>query len=84
MNASWGTTNDTQNGNVFVPQTPEAFYYDPDGNLTNDGRWFYTWDAENRLVQMIATNVVDDARRKLTFEYDYRGRRTRKIAYSWR
>ena len=25
--------------------------YDADGNLTNDGRWTYTWDAENRLVE---------------------------------
>ena len=38
-------------GNVFVPKTPEQFAYDSDGNLTNDGRWAYTWDAENRLDQ---------------------------------
>jgi len=39
-------------GNVFVPQTPESFTPDADGNLTQDGRWFYIWDAENRLVQV--------------------------------
>jgi YD repeat-containing protein len=35
---------------VFVPKTPETFTYDADGNLLSDGRWNYTWDAENRLV----------------------------------
>src|SRR5579859_5797151 len=39
-------------GNVFVAQTPENYSYDSDGNLTTDGRWTYTWDAENRLVSM--------------------------------
>jgi RHS repeat-associated protein len=82
VNANWGTTNDTQNGNIFVPRSPETFTYDADGNLTNDGRWFYFWDAENRLTQMIATNnVVDAARRRLVFEYDYRDRRTRKTSF---
>lgn len=33
-------------GNVLLPQTPESFGYDADGNLTNDGRWTYTWDEE--------------------------------------
>ncbi|MCS7338849.1 MAG: hypothetical protein NZ739_11560, partial [Verrucomicrobiae bacterium] len=37
-------------GRVFVPRTPEQFSYDLDGNLTVDGRWNYTWDAENWLV----------------------------------
>ena len=40
----------TNLGTVFLPQTPESFGYDADGNLTNDGRWTYTWDAENRLL----------------------------------
>ena len=31
-------------------KTPEDFSYDADGNLTNDGRFAYTWDGENRLV----------------------------------
>ena len=41
------TTNVT--GNIFLPQSPESFTYDLDGNLSVDGRWTYTWDAENRL-----------------------------------
>ena len=39
-------------GNVFVPKTPELFTYDLDGNMISDGRWNYTWDAENRLVRV--------------------------------
>jgi hypothetical protein len=32
--------------NPFNPDTRTAT---ADGNLTSDGRWDYTWDAENRL-----------------------------------
>ena len=33
-------------GDVHIAQTPEAFTYDLDGNLTSDGLWDYTWDAD--------------------------------------
>jgi len=64
-------------GNVFVPQTPEHFFHDADGNLTNDGRWTYTWDAENRLVAMTNHTSVGPAL-GLSFAYDWRGRRIGK------
>ena len=51
VRSTYGTCQ-TNTGNLFVPKTPEQFTYDADGNLTNDGRWAYTWDAENRLVSM--------------------------------
>ncbi|HEY5915492.1 MAG TPA: RHS repeat-associated core domain-containing protein, partial [Verrucomicrobiae bacterium] len=51
--------------------------YDADGNLTNDGRWYYTWDAENRLIRM-ATNTTVGPQISLTFEYDSKSRRIRK------
>jgi RHS repeat-associated protein len=64
-------------GNVYVAQSPEQFSYDPDGNLTNDGRWAYTWDAENRLVTMtVNTNVGPQY--QLAFAYDPKGRRIQK------
>jgi RHS repeat-associated protein len=70
-----GTTN-LVTGNVFLPQTPESFGYDADGNLTNDGRWSYTWDAENRLLQIESpTSAPTGSKRRLTFAYDYQGRR---------
>ncbi len=37
-------------GRLFVPGNPEVFEYDDDGNLVQDGRWSYSWDAENRLT----------------------------------
>lgn len=33
-----GANNNTVSGNVFVPQTSEAYSYDLDCNLTSDGR----------------------------------------------
>ncbi len=67
------------NGNVFVPKNTEVLKYDLDGNLTNDGRWTLTWDGENRLISMISTNVVDAAKKKILFNYDWRGRRVSKL-----
>ena len=49
--ATSGTTT-TKTGNVFVPPATETYTYDADGNLTQDGRWNYTWDAENRLIRL--------------------------------
>ena len=67
----------TVNGSLFLPKTREYFYYDADGNLTNDGRWTYTWDAENRLVTM-TPNTSAGPRNSLKFTYDSQGRRIRK------
>ena len=68
------------NGNVFLPQTPESFSYDLDGNLTQDGRWQYTWDAENRLVSMqCLSSLPPAAKLKLDFLYDDQSRRTQKL-----
>ena len=72
-------------GNVFVPKTPELFYYDADGNLTNDGCWRYAWDAENRVVTL-TTNTAVGPRQSIKFEYDWRGRRIHKQVWpnaSW-
>jgi RHS repeat-associated protein len=69
-------------GKFFLPQTPESFVYDEDGNLKQDGRWNYTWDAESRLVEMETRSLAVAAgvpRQKLEFMYDFRGRRIRKM-----
>jgi RHS repeat-associated protein len=79
------TNQSTISGNVFVPKNQEQFSYDLDGNLTNDGRWAYTWDAENRLVKL-APNTSIGPRNSLKFEYDWQGRRIRKQVWpnaSW-
>ena len=77
-----GTNADTVTnitGSLFLPQTPETFSYDADGNLTNDGRWMLTWDGENRLVRMAShPSLPAGAQMQLDFTYDYLGRRMTK------
>jgi YD repeat-containing protein len=75
--AVWnGATNPGPSGYFFWPKRQENFTYDADGNLTQDGRWNYTWDAENRLVRVQSR---DDApmpsRWKVELKYDWQGRR---------
>jgi RHS repeat-associated protein len=70
-------------GNDLIAQHPENFLYDADGNLSNDGRWNYTWDAENRLVAMESISGIPvPAKHRLEFVYDWQGRRIEKVVYS--
>ncbi len=77
----------TRQGKVFVPKTPESFTHDADGNLLSDGRWNYTWDGENRLIAQETTTAAAAAgtpRVRLSFTYDYMGRRTsKKLERNW-
>lgn len=71
---------------VFVPASPETYVHDLDGNLTQDGRYTYAWDAENRLAQMetradLATSGLP--RERLSFDYDAQGRRIAKRVLVW-
>ncbi len=73
---------------VWLPGIPQINAYDDDGNLTDDSRWKYTWDAENRLASMetqlsaySSPNLVP--RQKITFRYDYLGRRVEKAVMAW-
>jgi YD repeat-containing protein len=68
-------------GNAFLPKTTEQFYHDADGNLTNDGRWTFTWDAENRLVRMVANTAVGPQQR-IDLGYDWKGRRISKKVWN--
>ena len=62
-----------------MARTAELFTNDLDGNLLLDGRWNYTWDAENRLVKIESLgSAPTGSKRRLVFEYDSRGRRIRK------
>jgi RHS repeat-associated protein len=72
-----GSGGGTNMGSLYLAQTPEQFSYDPDGNLTGDGRWTYTWDAENRLIGM-AVRTAAGPPYQLAFAYDARGRRIQK------
>lgn len=74
-----------QGGHVYVSKSTEAFNYDEDGNLIRDGRWQYTWDGENRLVEVKATAEslaagIPDQR--IVFTYDDRCRRVSRQRYT--
>ncbi|QJE95720.1 RHS repeat domain-containing protein [Luteolibacter luteus] len=67
--------------------------YDADGNLlsdgrngsTDEGRWVYTWDAENRLIKMESTAKAVTAGMsytRLTFQYNWEGKRIAR--HVWR
>ena len=76
--AATGQTSVT--GHVYVPETPENYTYDVDGNLLSDGRWTNTWDAENRLISMTSlSGAPSGSQLQLQFAYDYMGRRIQKI-----
>jgi len=70
----------------FIPSQAQNFTYDLDGNLTGDGVWTYTYDAENRLVRMQSVfaqgQILGYPRLKLDFAYDYMGRRVQKTVYN--
>jgi RHS repeat-associated protein len=72
---------------AFSAQATESFTHDDDGNLTSDGRWSYTWDAENRLFAMETVAAVAAAlptlKQRLEFSYDAQGRRIHKLVKLW-
>ena len=45
--------------------------HDGDGNMTFDGEWTYTWNADNRLI------AIENAMHREEYDYDYMGRRWR-------
>ncbi|MCG8524764.1 MAG: RHS repeat-associated core domain-containing protein [Opitutales bacterium] len=75
-----------ESGNQFLPKSPVEPQHDEDGNLTQDGRWSYTWDGENRLIVMetLATAVIAGVlQQKLEFAYDGQSRRIQKKVLGW-
>jgi RHS repeat-associated protein len=54
--------------------------YDLDGNLTQDGRWSYTWDGENRLIKMVSRTGAPA--QYIQFTYDWQGRRISKKVWN--
>jgi RHS repeat-associated protein len=78
-------------GYLNVPPAEEVLSYDTRGNLIKDARWEYTWDVNNRLVELNEYPVIDgydsvDWRypfRKIRLAYDYMGRRIAKSVWVW-
>ena len=68
---------------ILAPsQKEEALIYDEDGNLIEDGRFRYSWNAENRLVE-VESKVAAAGAMRLEFVYDYMGRRIRKEVFTF-
>ena len=84
LTAALGNDSTSTSGHVFVPKTPETFTYDADGNLLSDGRWNYTWDAENRLVKVESRSDTPQASwRRVEWTFDPLGRRIRQTTSLW-
>ncbi|WP_411845687.1 RHS repeat-associated core domain-containing protein [Roseibacillus persicicus] len=62
----------------------ETIKHDARGNLTQDSLYSYTWDAENRLIEIESTSAAQSSGApavKVEFAYDYLNRRYRKDNY---
>tara|TARA_R100000027_G_scaffold17378_2_gene12564 strand:- start:465 stop:6296 length:5832 start_codon:yes stop_codon:yes gene_type:complete len=69
-------------GYTYIPEGEKSLIHDASGNLTQDARWNYRWNADNRLVGMetrspLITAGAPDV--EMTFAYDSEGRRVRKV-----
>ncbi len=70
----------TNTGSVLVPQSPEVYAHDSDGNLVTNGLWIISWNGENRSTNIESrASVATGAKRKVETLYDYLGRRVQSI-----
>jgi len=52
--------------------------------MTSDGRWSYTWDAENRLIRVESRSDTPQASwRRVEWQFDALGRRIRQRTWVW-
>ena len=76
----------TNIGWALMPRAQEVMSHVLDGNLTQDGLWTYTWDAENRLARMQSSQMSSNCGAPvmaLDFAYDAGGRRMSKTVSWW-
>ena len=67
--------------NEITAINAQALQHDANGNLTNDGCHAYTYDEENRLVQVVRLGTLPgDPRVVAQYAYDALGRRIAKLA----
>ncbi len=66
-------TADSNGMNQYTSVGGTSFDYDKNGNLTSDGTYTYTYDAENRLIDVndVNGNIAE-------YKYDFAGRRVSK------
>ena len=78
-----GTT--TTNGSLSLSAAATTPVHDADGNLTSDGEWTYTWDAENHLIGIERSAVALAAGapyHREKHDYDHRSRRIRTTIFT--
>lgn len=74
------------NRKAYVPPQAESLLYDADGNLKDDGRWEFRWDAENRLVDVwTRASAYNNGipRERVRFDYDAAGRVLERREFVW-
>lgn len=82
-----GTLVGSENVGEFLREnnpSPATYTYDLDGNILSDGKWSYTYDAENRVTQMVTMAglpITGSRKRLIVFTCDYMGRVAGIIAY---
>jgi RHS repeat-associated protein len=72
--ANASTTYVPNNLNQYASVGGISYAYDPKGNLTSDGTFAYSYDAENRLLTAAKSGL------SASYSYDPLGRRTMKAA----
>lgn len=81
VTATVGANSQNQLRTAYLAAGLQSFVHNEDGTLKTDGVWNYSWDAENRLIQMTTTGVAVTAgfpNRTVEFKYDFLGRRIQK------
>ena len=75
------TTNYSRNNllNQYSSIGGTTYYYDDNGNLTNDGTYKYFYDCENRLAEV---KNQSETQTIATYEYNYLGQRVSKTVGS--
>lgn len=71
----------TTNGHLPIPAANVVPTHDADGNLTQNGLWDFTWDAENRLTQAATSAAAIAAGfpyHRVTYLYDAESRRIQR------
>lgn len=64
-----------QYSSIYGQNAESGISYDTDGNIAQDGTWYYGFDVEHRLWLM----TRKDGTMTLTFQYDYLNRRVKKV-----
>ena len=65
-----GSTTTIDSGIQYVPPGTETLVYDADGNLIQDHRFYYLYDAENRLAKVSLVNPTVSSP-SLSYNYIY-------------